>query len=158
MPSRFAGQHVSLRACAGRIVLGSGQDVIAQHKRRFTRHVSYFEPWYSVPRLDREPGALRDGAPFMDWQLPEAMHRIREHYMAGTGGDRECVYLLLLARDHGIDVVGTACELTVDQNTLCLPAIINLINQLVEPVIMPLELCLRLSAANLATQGRLQTL
>ncbi len=46
---------------------------------------------------------------------------------------------LLLAQDHGIDVVETACELAVDQNTLRLPAIINLINQLVEPVIAPLN-------------------
>jgi len=105
MPSRFAGQHVSLRAYAGRIVLVSGQDVIAEHKRRSTRNVSYFEPWHYVPLLDRKPGALRDGAPFVDWQLPEAMHRIREHYMAGKGGDREFVDLLLLAQDHGIEVV-----------------------------------------------------
>ncbi|WP_306154055.1 hypothetical protein [Roseovarius sp. MMSF_3281] len=130
---------VSLRAYAGRIVLVSGQDVIAEHKRRFTRNVSYFEPWHYVPLLDRKPGALRDGAPFVDWQLPEAMHRIREHYMAGKGGDREFVDLLLLAQDHGIEVVETACELAVQQNTLRLPAIINLINQLVEPAITPLS-------------------
>src|SRR5690554_7981747 len=59
VPSRFAGQHVSLRAYAGRIVLVSGKDVIAEHKRRFTRNVSYFEPWHYVPLLDRKPGALR---------------------------------------------------------------------------------------------------
>ena len=139
VPSHFAGQHVSLRAYAGRIVLVSGQDVIAEHKRRFTRNVSYFEPWHYVPLLDRKPGALRDGAPFVGWQLPEAIHRIREHYMAGKGGDREFVDLLLLAQDHGIGVVETACELAVEQNTLRLPAIINLINQLVEPVITPLS-------------------
>ena len=139
VPSRFAGQHVSLRAYAGRIVLVSGKEIIAEHKRRFTRNISYFEPWHYVPLLDRKPGALRDGAPFMDWQLPEAMHRIREHYMAGKGGDREFVDLLLLAQDHGIEVVETACEMAVEQNTLRLPAIINLINQLVEPVITPLS-------------------
>ncbi len=139
VPSRFAGQHVSLRAYAGRIVLVSGKDVIAEHSRRFTRNVSYFEPWHYVPLLDRKPGALRDGAPFIGWKLPEAMHRIREHYMAGKGGDREFVDLLLLAQDHGIEVVEAACDLAVDQNTLRLPAIINLINQLVEPAIAPLS-------------------
>lgn len=138
VPSRFAGQHVSLRAYAGRIVLISGRDVIAEHKRRFTRNVSYFEPWHYVPLLDRKPGALRNGAPFVDWQLPVAMHRIREHYMASKGGDREFVDLLLLAQDHGIEVVEMACDLAVEQNTLRLPAIVNLINQLVEPVITPL--------------------
>lgn len=138
VPSRFAGSHVSLRAYAGRIVVVSGQDVIAEHERRFTRNVSYFEPWHYVPLLDRKPGALRDGAPFVGRHLPDAMHRIREHYMAGKGGDREFVDLLLLARDHGIEVIETACEPAVEQNTLRLPAITNLINQLVEPVITPL--------------------
>ncbi len=39
----------------------------------------------------------------------------------------------------GIEVVGTACGLAVDRNTPRLPAIINLINRLVEPVIAPLN-------------------
>ena len=36
-------------------------------------------------------------------------------------------------------MVEMACELAVAQNTLRLPAIINLINQLVEPLITPLS-------------------
>ena len=139
VPSRFAGQHVSLRAYAGRIVLVSGKEIIAAHKRRFTRNISYFEPWHYVPLLDRKPGALRDGAPFVGWQLPEAMCQIRDHYLAGKGGDRAFVDLLLRAQDHGNDVVETACEMAVEQNTLRLPAITNLINPLVEPVITPLS-------------------
>jgi hypothetical protein len=63
------------------------------------------------------------------------MHQIRVHYMKGKGGDREFVDLLMLAQDHGIDVVEAACDLAVAQNTLRLPAVINLINQLVEPTI-----------------------
>ncbi len=135
VPSRFAGRQVSLRAYASRIVLVAGQEIIAEHKRQFTRNVSYFEPWHYVPLLDRKPGALRNGAPFVDWQLPDAMHRIRDHYMKGKGGDRDFVDLLLLAQDHGIEVVEMACELAVEQDTLRLSAIINLINQLVEPII-----------------------
>jgi hypothetical protein len=66
VPSRFAGRQVSLRAYAGRIVLVAGQEIIAEHKRQFTRNISYFEPWHYVPLLDRKPGALRDGAPFVE--------------------------------------------------------------------------------------------
>lgn len=113
--------------------------MIAEHRRRFTRNVSYFEPWHYVPLLDRKPGALRDGAPFVDWQLPDAMLRIKDHYMRSKGGDREFVDLLLLAQEHGMETVEAACELAVAQNTLRLPAIINLINQLVEPTIAPLS-------------------
>lgn len=66
------------------------------------------------------------------------MRRIKDHYMKSKGGDREFVDLLLQAQEHGMDAVEMACELAVEQNTLRLPAVINLINQLVEPVIAPL--------------------
>jgi len=138
VPSEHAGRHVSLRAYADRIVVVVRNEVIAEHKRHFTRNISYFEPWHYVPLLDRKPGALRDGAPFVGWELPKAMEQIKDHYMRGCGGDREFVDLLLLTLEHGIDVVEMACELAVEQRTLRLPAIINLINQLLEPVIPPL--------------------
>jgi len=138
VPSEHAGRHVSLRAYADRIVVVANNEVIAEHTRHFTRNISYFEPWHYVPLLDRKPGALRDGAPFVGWELPRAMEQIKDHYMRGCGGDREFVDLLLLALEHGIEVVETACDLAVEQHTLRLPAIINLINQLLEPVIHPL--------------------
>jgi len=138
VPAQYAGRHISLRACAGRVVLVADQKVIAEHKRRFTKNISYFEPWHYVPLLSRKPGALRDGAPFVEWQLPQSMMRIKTCYMNTRGGDRDFVELLMLVQEHGIDVVELACERAVEQNTLRLPAIINLINQLVEPVISPL--------------------
>ena len=66
------------------------------------------------------------------------MEQIKDHYMREKGGERELVDLALLALEHGIDVVETACDLAVEQHTLRLPAIINLINQLLEPVHHPL--------------------
>lgn len=138
VPSEHAGRHVSLRAYADRIVVVAGNEAVAEHKRHFTRNISYFEPWHYVPLLDRKPGALRDGAPFVGWELPEAMQQIKDHYMREKGGDREFVDLLLLALEHGMKVLETACDLAVEQHTLRLPAIINLVNQLLEPTIAPL--------------------
>lgn len=133
VPAEHAGRHVSLRAYADKILIVAGNQVIARHKRRFTRNVSYFEPWHYVPLLKRKPGALRDGAPFVAWELPEPMIKIKDAYLKHKGGDREFVDLLMLVPDHGLDAVEMACELAVEQNTLRLAAIINLINQLVEP-------------------------
>jgi len=138
VPAKYAGCHVSLRAYADRITLVSGHEVIAEHKRRFTKNISYFEPWHYVPLLVRKPGALRDGAPFVEWQLPVAMNKIKDLYMNTKGGDRDFVELLMQAQQHGMEAVAMACDLAVGQNTLRLPTIINLINQLVEPVIEPL--------------------
>lgn len=85
VPSRFAGQHVSLRAYAGRIVVVAGRSVIAEHPRRFTRNISYFEPWHYVPLLERKPGALRDGAPFVNWQFTREAHNLILVGGTGTG-------------------------------------------------------------------------
>jgi hypothetical protein len=112
--------------------------VIARHKRRFTKNISYFEPWHYVRLLSQKPGTLRDGAPFVKWELPNAMTRIKDLYMKTKGSDRDFVELLMLVQQHDITIVENACELAVQQNTLRLPAIINLINQLLDPVIGPL--------------------
>ncbi len=67
----------------------------------------------------------------------------------------------MLAQEHGIESVAAACELAVAQNTLRLSAITNLINQLVEPVIVPLVLssdCPRLAMRPEANCKRYETL
>ena len=138
VPARYAGYHVSLRAYANKIVVVADQQIIAEHKRRFTKNISYFEPWHYVPLLLRKPGALRDGAPFIEWQLPAAMNKIKVRYMDTKGGDRDFVELLMMAQEHGIETVEIACDLAVEQKTIRLSAITNLINQLVEPMIDPL--------------------
>ena len=138
VPSEFAGHKVSLRAYANQIAVVAEQKVIAKHKRRFTRNISYFEPWHYVRLLSQKTGALRDGAPFVKWKLPKAMTRIKDLYMDTKGGDRDFVELLMMVQSHDLTTVEVACELAVEQNTLRLPAIINLINQLLDPVISPL--------------------
>jgi transposase len=138
VPAQYAGKPVSLRTYANRIVVVCNQKVIAEHRRYFTKNMSYFEPWHYVGLLSQKPGALRDGAPFAEWQLPDAMLQIKALYMDTKGGDRDFVELLVLAQEHSIGVIERACELAVDQKTVRLPAIINLINQLIEPAIDPL--------------------
>lgn len=138
VPCEYAAHKVSLRAYADRIVVIANDGIVAEHKRYFARNISHFEPWHYVPLLDRKPGALRNGAPFIGWELPKSMEQIKEHYMREKDGDHEFVDLLLLALEHGIDVVEMACDLAVEQRTLRLPAIINLVNQLLEPTIAPL--------------------
>jgi len=57
---------------------------------------------------------------------------IKGRYLTTKGGDRDFVELLILVQEHGIEIVEMACELAVEQNTLRLAAIINLINQFIE--------------------------
>ena len=79
-----------------------------------------------------------DGAPFVNWQLPDAMLRIKDPDMKGQGGDRAFVDLLMLAQEHGIETVAAAGDLAVEQNALRLPAILTVINQRGELIRVPL--------------------
>ena len=138
VPAQYAGCAVSLRVYAQRIIVVADQKIITGHKRRFTKNISYFEPWHYVPLLERKPGALRDGAPFVKWQLPVSMQKIKDLYGEEEGGDRDFVELLLMVCEHGIEAIDMACDLALTQKTTRLPMIINLINQLVETMSDPL--------------------
>ncbi len=132
VPSSYAKQRISLRAYAERIVLIACQQVIAAHQRSFNKHDYLFEPWHYVPLLKQKPGALRDGAPFVQWVLPAALMTIKKRYLQRTGGDRDFVKLLLLIQAYDMETVASACELALENKTTQLPAIVNLINRLTE--------------------------
>jgi len=135
VPCAYAKQRISLRTYAYQIVLVAEQMVIATHQRSFKRNDHVFDPWHYVPLLKQKPGALRNGAPFAQWELPVAMKEIKQHYLKQVGGDKDFVNLLLQIQTHGMEVTTLACELAVEKQTLQLPAIINLINRLIEPCV-----------------------
>jgi hypothetical protein len=58
-----------------------------------------------LPILERKPGALRDGAPFQQWDLPGAIRRVQERLMKQRRGDKAFVELLLAGRQHGLEAL-----------------------------------------------------
>ena len=58
-----------------------------------------------MPVLTRKPGALRNGAPFRNWALPEPVQRVRERLSGYDDGDRQMVKILCAAMHHGLDAV-----------------------------------------------------
>ena len=75
--ARAARQAVQVRAYADRIIMRMGDEVIADHPRFFGRDRTVYDPWHYLPVLVNKPGALRNGAPFQDWDLPPALARLR---------------------------------------------------------------------------------
>ena len=68
--ARAVGRPVDVRAYAEKIVIRQDGETVAEHLRRFARGEIAYDPWHYEPILARKPGALRNGAPFKDWQLP----------------------------------------------------------------------------------------
>ena len=71
------GRPVEIQAYADRVVIRQDGRIVAEHGRVFGRGATICDPWHYVPVLARKPGALRNGAPFKDWVLPQAIDRIR---------------------------------------------------------------------------------
>lgn len=77
---------VLVRSHAERIVVLLDDAVVAEHVRQFRRHQIVYDPWHYLPVLMRKPGALRNGAPFKDWDLPDALSQVRAKLQRGRRG------------------------------------------------------------------------
>src|SRR5271168_4153639 len=67
------------------------------------------DPWHYLPVLMSKPGALRNGAPFKDWDLPAALIQVRAKLKPHADGDRQFVKILGAVLDHGLPAVEAAC-------------------------------------------------
>jgi transposase len=136
---RYANQACFLRAYAKKIVITAKDTVIGEHERQFGRGKAVYDPWHYVPLLEKKPGALRNGAPFRDWEFPEGIQKIRELLMKQRGGDKGCVSILTAIRAHGLEAVNVACELALTDKVINADYILNLINRL-RPTPRPAEI------------------
>ena len=107
--ARAAGRMVLVRSHAERIVVLLDDVVVADHVRSFKRDQIVYDPWHYLPVLLRKPGALRNGAPFRDWDLPPALAQVRQRLKHHPDSDRQFVKVLGRVLDYGLDAVEAAC-------------------------------------------------
>jgi hypothetical protein len=129
----YAGRTVALRAYATRIVIVAESLVIGEHERYFGRHHTAYNPWHYVPALEHKPGALRNGAPFKDWNLPESMTRLRERLARRLDGDRQFVEILTMVALYGLEAVAEACAVALDLEFFSSALVLNLRNRAAQP-------------------------
>ncbi len=108
--ARAVGRPVEIQAYADRIVIRQDGAVVAEHRRRFSRGETIYDPWHYVPVLARKPGALRNGAPFRDWPLPANLERVRRKLKGSNDGDRQMVQVLSAVLTDGLAAVEAACS------------------------------------------------
>src|SRR3546814_13600239 len=104
----MARRTVQVRAYADRIVVRCGEEVVAEHPRYFGRNHTIYDPWHYLPVLARKPGALRNGAPFKDWDLPPTLARLRRKLCHGDDAARRCVRGLFAVPSDGRAQSGSA--------------------------------------------------
>lgn len=123
------GKTVSVRAYADRIVMVLDSTVVGSHQRHFGRDKVIYDPWHYLAVLERKPGALRDGAPFKKWALPEAMVEVRKFLAARAGGDRQFVSILSVVHRYGLESVANACAQVVADKTISSDVILSILSR-----------------------------
>lgn len=106
---------------------------IAEHPRQFGRNQLICDPWHYLPVLEKKPGALRHGAPFVEWELPTPIRQVRDRLLKQPKGDRAFVELLQLAREAGLEPLQVACELSLDAGIVTGAVVMNELRRLLTP-------------------------
>jgi transposase len=135
--SRYVGQVATIRAYAQRIVLVCAGEPAGEHPRCFERGRTIYNPWHYVAALQRKPGALRNGAPFKDWNLPASMTRLREKLAKHSDGDRQFVDILSMVALYGLDAVSAACATALDEQVITSAQVVNLLHRASAPARLP---------------------
>ena len=133
VPAHFAGLAVSVRITASEVRVVAQGDVIATHARVFGRDQLVCNPWHYLPVLEQKPGALRNGAPFVAWDLPRPIVQVRDYLLKQPKGDSAFVQLLMLATESGVEALAMACELALEAGSLSAAVVMNELRHLIAP-------------------------
>ena len=82
--------------------------------------------------LAKKPGALRNGAPFMD--LPGALGRVQRKLKAVKDGGRQMVAILTAVQSDGLSAVEAACAEALGSGTYSADVILNILARRSDPV------------------------
>jgi transposase len=131
VPCQYANHKVSVRQYAGRIEAYADDLRVAAHDRLFDRGRVRYEWQHYLPLLERKPGALRNGAPFLD--LPEPLRRLQAALLKRDGGDRVMVQVLACVPVFGLEAVQVATELVLESGNTSVEHVRNVLSRLHEP-------------------------
>ncbi len=131
--ARAVGRPVEVQAYADRIVIKQEGEIVGEHRRKFGREQTSYNPWHYVPVLVRKPGALRNGAPFKDWMLPGALGRVQAKLAGSNDGDRQMVDLLAAVLADGLVAVEAACAEALLAGAYSRDVILNILTRQRQP-------------------------
>ncbi|KAG5722946.1 hypothetical protein E4T56_gene5097 [Termitomyces sp. T112] len=135
VPASFANRPVSLRIYPERLVVVAEGQVLCEHGRIIER--SHQKPgrtiydWrHYLAVVQRKPGALRNGAPFLE--MPDAFRQLQAGLLKRPGGDREMVEILSLVLHHDEQAVLSAVELALDDGVPTKIHVLNILHRLID--------------------------
>jgi transposase len=157
VPCEWAGTRVSTRLYPNRVDIAANDRIVASHARQLGRGQTLYDWQHYIDLVKRKPGAMRNGAPFLD--LPEPLQKLRQSLLRHEGGDKAMAQVLAVVPQTGLEAVLVAVELLLESATpsggISVEHVRNVIARL-KPVTIPEEAVstLILSQAPLADTAR----
>jgi hypothetical protein len=134
-----------IRAYANRIVVTHDGNVIGEHRRQFGRDKIIYDAWHYIDILKHKPGALRNGAPFKEWALPEPLTEIRRILSKSPDGDRQFIGILSAVSVYGLEAVVAACSEALAAGAASRDVVLNALSRTYdEPEVSSCEIPLQL--------------
>ncbi len=136
--ARYESNNYSVHcSCAGKIVqckiyaehlvfIYNGQEV-GRHKRKFTKGETCYDVNHYLPILRYKPGALRNGEPFLNMNLPEELIEVRRRLESSPAGTRDFAHILSYIAMESIEAVVSACTQALKIGTVSKEVILNII-------------------------------
>jgi hypothetical protein len=123
----YAGQIVQCKAYADKIVFIDNGKEIGRHERKFTKGQTYYNYQHYLPILARKPGALRNGEPFINMDLPDELNKVRQILEHSENGSRDFAHILSHIPVKSIESVINACTTALKMNAVSKDVILNIL-------------------------------
>jgi len=131
VPTPYAHRVVSLHIYPVHVVIVADDQEVARHVRQFDRYQTIYNWEHYIPLLERKPGALRNGAPFME--MPEPLLTLQRHLLRHSGGDRVMAQVLSTIPIHGLEEVLVAVEIALESGRPSGEHVLNVLGRLKTP-------------------------
>jgi hypothetical protein len=131
VPCEHAHAVASLRVYPFEVLVVVGDTVVARHRRCFDRDRVHYDWQHYITIVQRKPGALRDGAPFL--HMPEPLRKLQQILLRQPYGDRSMAQVLAAVPIHGPEAVLVAVELVLESGTVRGDHVLNVLGRLQHP-------------------------
>ncbi len=156
VPCEWAGHRVYARLYPQEVVVVANDQVVARHVRLSGKGQTAYDWQHYIDLVQRKPGALRNGAPFMD--MPPELQRLRQSLLRHPEGDRAMAQVLAVVPKAGLEPVLVAVALALEatpRGHVSVEHVKNLLARLNDPATPPtVETSLQLKQAPLANTAR----
>jgi hypothetical protein len=112
VPCEWAGHMVSTRLYPNSIAIAADDTIVATHSRMTGSAQVNYDWQHYIDLVQRKPGALRNGAPFLD--MPGPLLRLRQSLLRHAGGDRVMADVLAMVPQAGLEAVLVAVSLLLE--------------------------------------------